>query len=124
MGTSTEIESMTRAVRPSPPQPDQPSIAEAVTHVVDAGERLVSHRLELAIVELRQTIESAGRIAGLVVLAALLAGCGWIFAMIALFAWLEPLLGSRAGSAAAVGGLQLALAGVLFALRRRRDAAP
>ena len=113
---------MTRAVRTSLPEPDEPSIAEAVTHVVDAGERLVSHRLELAIVELRQTIESAGRIAGLVLLAALLAGCGWIFAMIALFTWLEPLLGSRTAAAAAVGGLQLVLAAVLIALRRRSGA--
>ena len=113
---------MTRAVRSSPPAPDKPSIAEAVTHVVDAGERLVSHRLELAVVELRQTIESAGRIAGLVLLVALLAGCGWVFAMIALLAWLEPLLGSHAGGAAAVGSLQLVLAGVLFALRRSHTA--
>jgi uncharacterized membrane protein YqjE len=98
--------------------PEPPTIAEAMTHVVDVGERLVSHRLELALVELRKTIENAQQAVQLILGAALLAGAGWIFAMVAALAWLEPALGSRAGAAALVAVLQFALAGALIGLRR------
>jgi len=106
------------AVHRDHPDLGPPSIAEAVTHVVDVGERLVSHRLELAIVELRKTVENAQRTVQLIALALLLAGSGWIFAMVALFAWLERALQTRAGAAAIVAALQLALGGILIGIRR------
>jgi hypothetical protein len=94
---------------PSGPTREPATIADAMSHVVDVGERLVSHRLELALVELRQAIEHAQRTAQVMLGAALFAGCGWVFAMLALFSWLES-FSSRPIAAAAVGGLQLALA--------------
>jgi uncharacterized membrane protein YqjE len=102
----------------SPRTAESPTIADAVTHVVDVGERLVTHHLELAIVELRQTIEKLAQVTQLTFAALLLAGIGWVFAMIALLAWLET-LGSRALAAAIVAGLQLALAAGLLLNRKR-----
>ena len=95
-----------------------PTLADAMSHVVDAGERLVSHRLELAVIELRLTIEKLQQTALAGLTASLLAGTGWIFVMLALFWWLES-FGSKAVAAAAVGALQLLLALVLVKNRER-----
>jgi uncharacterized membrane protein YqjE len=97
---------------------EPPTIGDAMTQVVDMGERLVSHHLELAVVELRQTIEKLAQLTQLTLAAALLAGVGWVFAMVALLAWLET-LGSRPMAASIVAGLQLALAAALVLNRKR-----
>ena len=111
---------LSRAVTRRPiPETEPPSIADALTHVVDVGEQLVSHRLELVVVELRKTIEGIQQAAQLMLVALLLAGSGWVFAMLALFTWLFERFGSRALAAAAVGLLQLALAAILVMMRRR-----
>ena len=97
---------------------EPPSIADAMNHVVDVGERLVTHRLELAVVELRKTLENAQRTAQWAAAVLLLAASGWGFSMLALLWWLEHVT-SRAVAATAVGGLQLGLMGLLI-LRRER----
>ena len=99
-------------------QIEPPSVADAMSHVVDAGERLISHRLELAVVELRQTLESAQRTARWALATSLLAAGGWVFFMLALL-WALELVAPRALAAAIVGLLQLTLMGVAILERRR-----
>jgi hypothetical protein len=95
-----------------------PTIGDAMSDVMDAGERLVTHRLELAMIEMRKTLENLQQTATLGAGAALLAGTGWIFAMLALFWWLER-FASRPLAAAAVGVLQFVLAVTLLKSRAR-----
>ena len=95
-----------------------PTIADAMSQVVDVGERLVSHGVELGVVELRRTLVKAQQLAQLF-FGALLLGCtGWVFAMLALLWWLEHLM-PRAVAASVLGIVQLVLAGALIANRQR-----
>jgi hypothetical protein len=94
-----------------------PHLGEALNRVVDAGERLAQHRLELALVELRQMI-SAQIPATATLGAAILVVCGWVFVAIGAMRWLAELWPPFA-AALAVGVAQFAIAALLFAWQRR-----
>jgi uncharacterized membrane protein YqjE len=95
-----------------------PHLGEALNRVVDAGERLAQHRLELALVELRQTISALQIPATATLGAAILVVCGWVFVAIGAMRWLAELWPPFA-AALAVGVAQFAIAALLFGWQRR-----
>ncbi|HEY2387063.1 MAG TPA: phage holin family protein [Candidatus Binatia bacterium] len=84
------------------------SATEAVERVLDAGQRLVSERIELARLDVEEAL--AGRVAraALVVVPALFAFGGWWLLMAAAVTWLDAYT-TRATGLAIVGGANVVL---------------
>jgi hypothetical protein len=98
---------------------DQPSLATAVSRIVDAGQRLVMDRIDLARLDILDVIERAERGAALIIAGALFATVGWLGAMTAVVVALQPYF-SLSGAAALIGGANLLIGGGLVLLGMQR----
>jgi len=105
------------------PARNDASATEAVERVLDAGQRLVSERIELARLDVEEAL--AGRVAraALVVVPALFAFGGWWLLMAAAVASLDPYM-TRAASLAIVGGANVVVGLVLVLTGWRSAWAP
>jgi hypothetical protein len=101
-----------------PDDEEAPRLGDALTRVVDAGERLASRQLELAVLELRAAIAEVREAAQRALAAGVIAGSAWVFAMVALVAWLEGFW-PRSAAIAAVAALQFVFA-IALRLRNRK----
>jgi len=107
-----------------------PSLWEAAVEVVDAGQQVIVHRVDLLrnevghrIDQLREELSYDARqfaiAAGLVVTAGLVAMLGWVFLAVAFVAFLDRWLPLDL-SIVVVGGLHFAVGGALVALAFQR----
>ena len=98
----------------------EPSATDAVERVLDAGERLVTERIELARLEVEDALAGRmARIAGVVV-PALFAFGGWWLLMAGVAFWLQPRVGWALGLTI-VGAVNV-IAGGAVALARWQHA--
>jgi hypothetical protein len=106
------------------PTHGEPSTTDAVERVIDAGQRLVSERLELAKLEVQEAVTEKVSQGAVVAIASAFAFGGWWIAVAGLVAYLNDFLVLPA-SLAVVGGAHLLLGGTLAAtaLKRGRRAA-
>ena len=95
------------------------SATEAVERVLDAGQRLVSERIELARLDVEDALTGRVARAALVVVPALFAFGGWWILMAAVVNWLDAYL-IPAASLAIVGGANIVIGlGLVFSGWRR-----
>jgi len=97
----------------------EPSATDAVERVLDAGQRLVTERIELAKLDVQDAVVEKVSQTTKVVVPALFAFGGWWILMAGLVAWLDAYLVFPA-SLAIVGGAHVVIGGVLagYALER------
>jgi len=99
----------------------QPSATEAVERMIDASQRLINDRIELAKLEAQETVTRIVTSTVFLVVAGLFALLGWISLMAAVVVLLRQNM-TLAASLALVGGIHLVLGGgaALFGLARAR----
>lgn len=98
----------------------EPSATDAVERVIDAGQRLVTERIELAKLDVQDAVSESVSHGTLVVVPGLFAFGGWWILMAALIAFLNAYLVLPA-SLAIVGGAHVVLGGGVAAAALKRS---
>jgi hypothetical protein len=98
--------------------PNEPSVGDALIHLLESGQRLVLDRIDLARFDLRELADRTVRAAALAVTGGVLLAGGWFMAMASAAVWLRQYLPLAASLAVvAVASAVLGAAAIAVALR-------
>jgi hypothetical protein len=105
----------------------EPSVIHSLGRVIEAGQRTVVNRIDLARLDLAATVSQFMRGGVMIVLGGVIAAVGWVALSAAAIAFLEQRYLTLPASAALVGVVNAALGVALIALgaqRTTRDSEP